>query len=213
MRKQQLNTAVRITYPKKPPYEFKTIEEASDFTLAENRRDCKIKYLTVAMIKMRANKYATADRIVPKDNIICEWLDDHTIRYYRAKRAKSRGSGWEYKIRDNLKKIGFKNIVTARGESRNADNNNIDLVDLDNKLPVSIQAKSYKSCPDYNSIRQGCDVIDKPFVIGWQNSNCDDWFAARKLSKDIPIEKELFLVPADFFYKLLEGYSKYNKII
>lgn len=109
--------------------------------------------MTAQAIKIRANKYASADRIIPKDNILCEWLDDHTIRYYRAKASKAKGSNWEYKVRDALRKIGYTGVKTSRGESRNADNNNIDLVDTANKLPVSIQCKSYKYCPDYNMIR------------------------------------------------------------
>lgn len=208
-----LNTSVRITYPGKGSIRFEDIQTASDYTFQLHQQDPNIKYLTVNAIKLRANKYATVDRLVPKDNIICEWLDNHTIRHFRAKNSKNRGSNWEYKVRDKLKEIGFVDVVTAKGESRRKDNDNIDLIDLANKLPVNIQAKSYKSCPDYNMIRQGCPDIDKPYVIAWQNSNSENYFKVRMRNNDIPIEKELFLVPAEFFYTLLESYSKYNKIL
>lgn len=209
----ELDTSVRITYPGKEPMLFKSINEASDYTLELNKSDSWYKYLTVNAIKIRANNYAKLDKVIPKDNILCEWLNDKTVRHFRAKSSKRRGSNWEYKIRDRLKDIGFIHVVTSRGESKHKDNDNIDLIDLDNKLPVNIQAKSYKSAPDYNLIRQGCSDIDKPFIVAWQNSNVDDWFEARRNSDDIPIEKELFMVPAKFFYKLLEAYSKYYKIL
>lgn len=210
----QLDTSVRITFPGMNPLEFDSVEKAVDEIDKMARVNPRVKQLSAQAIKIRANKYASADRIIPKDNILCEWLNDHTIRYYRAKSAKRNGSGWEYKVRDALKRIGYKNVTTARSESRNADNNNIDLVDLDKKLPISVQCKAYKSCPDYNMIRQGCDVVDKPFIVAWHCSQPDDYFKIRKNTDlNIPIEKDLMLVPADFFYKLLDAYTKYNKIL
>ena len=210
----QLNTSVRITFPGCNPIEFDSIEQAVSVLKTKSKDDPRIKPLTEQAIKIRANRYASADRIIPKDNILCEWLDDHTIRYYRAKASKSKGSNWEYKVRDAIRKIGYTGVKTARGESRSTDNNNIDLIDTDNKLPVSVQCKSYKSCPDYNMIRQGCDVTDKPFVVAWHCSQPDDYFKIRKNKDlDIPIEKDLMLIPADYFYELLDAYTRYYHII
>ena len=94
----QLNTSVRITFPGCNPIEFDSIEQA----------------VSVLKIKSKANRYASADRIIPKDNILCEWLDDHTIRYYRAKASKSKGSNWEYKVRDAIRKIGYIGINLSK---------------------------------------------------------------------------------------------------
>lgn len=210
----QLNTSVRITFPRCNPIEFDSVEQAVSVLKIKAKDDPRIKPLTAQAIKLRANRYASADRIIPKDKILCEWLDDHTIRAYRAKASKAKGSNWEYKVRDAIRKIGYIGVKTSRGESRNADNNNIDLVDTENKLPVLLQCKSYKSCPDYNTIRQGCDITDKPFVVAWHNSQTEEYFKIRKnKALNIPIEKDLMLVPADYFYELLDVYTKYNHII
>ena len=81
-------------------------------------------------------------------------------------------------------------------------------------LPCVVYPCVYKSCPDYNMIRQGCDIVDKPFIVAWHCSQPDDYFKIRKNTDlNIPIEKDLMLVPADFFYKLLDAYTKYNKIL
>lgn len=196
------------------PMEFKSIEEAEEAIIRLSETNPRIKILSALALKMRANKYSSANRTIPKDNILCEWLDDHTIRYYRAKSSKSKGSNWEYKVRDALKQMGYRGATTSRGESKNADNNNIDIIDVDHKLPINIQCKAYKSCPDYNTIRQGCDDEKTPFIVAWHCSQPDDYFKVRK-NKDlnIPIEKNLMLVPAEFFYKLLDAYTKYNNIL
>lgn len=162
---------------------------------------------------LRANAYATADRTVPSDGILCEWLDDSTIRYYRAKAARRKGSSWEYTVRDKIKELGF-NVTTSRSESKRTDANNIDIIDVDGLLPVSIQCKNQKNAPNYNEIRQGCDVADLPFIIAWRCSQPDSYFRKYKNAySKLPIEKELMMVPADFFYDLLEAYVKQNNII
>lgn len=194
--------------------EFDSIEDAELELKRMTLENPKVKALTAHTIKLRANKYSSADRIIPKDNILCEWMDDSVIKYYRAKSAKRTGSAWEYKVRDALKRIGYTQVVTSRSESRTADNNNIDLVDTEGKLPINIQCKSYKRHPDYNAIRQGCNDIEKPFIIAWHCSQPDVYFDSRKeKNSKIPIEKDLMIVPADFFYELLNAYTKYNHIL
>ena len=109
-----MNTSVRITFPSCNPIEFDSIEQAVSALKIKSKDDSRIKPLTEQAIKIRANRYASADRIIPKDNILCEWLDDHTIRYYRAKASKSKGSNWEYKVRDALKRIGYTGINLSK---------------------------------------------------------------------------------------------------
>lgn len=96
------------------PLEFDSVEKAVDEIDKMARVNPRIKQLSAQAIKIRANKYASADRIIPKDNILCEWLNDHTIRYYRAKSAKRNGSGWEYKVRDAIRKIGYTGINLSK---------------------------------------------------------------------------------------------------
>ena len=110
----QLNTSVRITFPSCNPIEFESVEQAVSVLKIKAKDDPRIKPLTAQAIKIRANKYASADRIIPKDNILCEWLDDHTIRYYRAKASKAKGSNWEYKVRDAIRKIGYTGINLSK---------------------------------------------------------------------------------------------------
>ena len=197
--KQTINTACRITYPDKTVLEFTSIEEAakgteeyynSHPTLAKKFRPI----LSLASIKLRCNKSTPT-----KDGIICEWLDEHTKRSYQAKKSKSKGKDTEYHVRDELRKIGYTGCERSAGESKKVDNNKIDIIDTEGRLPVNIQVKNYANTPNYFGIREECTDKSKPFTLIWKRNT-------------IATDNTVAIIPEDFFYKLLDAYTKINKI-
>lgn len=195
-----MNTACRITYPTKETFEYKSIEEASKGTeeYANNHPKLAKKYkpvLSVAAIKLRCNKSEP-----PKDGVVCEWLDEHTKLSYRAKKSRSKGRDLEYKIRDKLREIGYTGVERAAGESKKVDNNKIDLLDTEHKLPVNIQAKNYANTPNYFGIKEECTDKSKPFLLCWKKNTLQS-------------NNVVFFVPEDFFYELLDAYTKQNNIL
>lgn len=194
-----MNTSCKITYPSGESFTFNSIEEASkgteDYysshpTLAKKYRPI----LSIAAIKLRCNKSDT-----PKDNVICEWLDEHTLKHYRAKKSKNKGKDLEYRIRDRLREIGFTGAERSAGESKRMDNNKVDISDIDNKLPVAIQAKNYAKTPNYFGIRES-STDERPFCLCWKKNT---------LNKD----NIVYMIPEDLFYDMLLAYSKYNNIL
>lgn len=199
MKNQTINTACKIIYPDKTVLEFETIEDASkgteQYALAHPELAKRFRpILSVASIKLRCNKSTPA-----KDGIICEWLDEHTKRYYRAKKSKSKGKDLEYQVRDALRSIGYTECERSAGESRTLDSNKIDIIDKEGRLPVNIQVKNYANTPNYFGIREECTDKSKPFTLIWKRNT-------------IPTDNTVAIVPVDFFYKLLDAYTKINKI-
>ena len=199
MKNQTINTACKIIYPDKTVLEFETIEDASkgteQYALAHPELAKRFRpILSVASIKLRCNKSTPA-----KDGIICEWLDEHTKRSYRAKKSKSKGKDLEYQVRDSLRDIGYSGCERSAGESHTLDNNKIDIIDKEERLPVNIQVKNYANTPNYFGIREECTDKSKPFTLIWKRNT-------------IPTDNTVAIVPVDFFYKLLDAYTKINKI-
>lgn len=79
--------------------------------------------------------------------------------------SKNKGNAYEVKIAKELRELGFNNVVTARSESKSVDNNKVDLIDKDNKLPVKIQLKKTQSIPSYFKIREESTVNPEEFCI------------------------------------------------
>lgn len=80
------------------------------------------------------------------------------------KRNRQRGNEYERRIAKELNEIGFQ-VVTSRSESKRADDNKIDLIDLSNKLPVQLQLKRVTSTPQYFKIREESTVPNKNFAL------------------------------------------------
>ena len=133
----ELNTSCRATFKDGTTQEFNSIEEASEKT-----------GLSIASIKIRCNKPGASG----KDKTTFEWLDTFTKRHYQAKKSKNKGSAFETEVINRLKEIGYTGCVRAAGESKKADNNKIDIVDTDRKLPVNIQCKNTQNLPNYFTI-------------------------------------------------------------
>lgn len=183
---QELNTACKATFKKGNTEEFTSIEEASEKT-----------GISIASIKIRCNKQGCGG----KDNTFFEWLDDHTKRSYQARKSRTKGYSLELEVRDKLKELGF-NTVTARGESKKIDNSKIDIIDLDKRLPVNIQCKHYANTPSYFTIRDACPDKNKPFMVAWKKSASGGELSPGTIA----------MIPIDFFYKLLDAYTKQNKL-
>lgn len=75
-------------------------------------------------------------------------------------RNKRRGNDYERKIVNELKDLGFKDVITSRKESKSTDDGKIDIVDKSNKLPCQIQIKRTINTPQYFTIRDE-SIADK----------------------------------------------------
>lgn len=179
-KKQDLNTAVKATFKDGTSKDFASIEEASQET-----------GISVAAIKIRCNKPGSCG----KDKTLFMWLDDHTARYFRTKKSKSKGKGLEYEIVDKLKEIGYKDVCRSAGESKRLDSAKVDIADPSGELEVAIQAKHYANFPNYFKIRKEC-TDPRDFVLVWKKSA-----EAGEISKGT-----VAIMDVDFFYKLLENY-------
>ena len=174
----ELNTSCRATFKDGTTQEFNSIEEASEKT-----------GLSLASIKIRCNKPGASG----KDKTTFEWLDTFTKRHYQAKKSKNKGSAFETEVINHLKEIGYTGCVRAAGESKKADNNKIDIVDTDRKLPVNIQCKNTQNLPNYFTIRDACSDKSKPFVMAW-----------KKAAEGGSVSPgTVFIIPDTLFYELL----------
>lgn len=174
----ELNTSCRATFKDGTTQEFNSIEEASEKT-----------GLSIASIKIRCNKPGASG----KDKTTFEWLDTFTKRHYQAKKSKNKGSAFETEVINHLKEVGYTGCVRAAGESKKADNNKIDIVDTDRKLPVNIQCKNTQNLPNYFTIRDACSDKSKPFVMAW-----------KKAAEGGSVSPgTVFIIPDTLFYELL----------
>ena len=114
------------------------------------------------------------------------------------KRNKQRGNEYERRIAKELNELGF-NIVTSRSESKRTDDNKVDLIDLNNLLPCSLQLKRTSSTPSYFKIREETTVPNKSFVIIWnKQKNVNGRFMS---------EGECVIIDKLLFYELIKPYA------
>lgn len=116
--------------------------------------------------------------------------------------SKNKGNRYEQKIVRELKEIGFTGVKTSRTESKEADNNKIDIVDTKKQLPVNIQLKKTQSIPSYFKIREESTVDPKTFCIIWAKQE--------KKEKNICTVGEVVMLDKEFFYKLLKTFNERN---
>lgn len=183
-----MNTSCRATFKDGKTQEFSSIEEASEKT-----------GISVAAIKIRCNKAGAGG----KDKTTFEWLDPHTKKSYQARKSKNKGASFETEVIKNLKEIGYIDCCRAAGESKKLDNNKIDIADTSHRLPVNIQCKHTQNLPNYFKIKDDCSDKEKPFVLAWKK-------AAEGGANSLGT---VAIVPMDFFYTLLDSYTKVNNIL
>ena len=82
-------------------------------------------------------------------------------------------------------------------------NNKVDIIDRSGKLPINIQAKHTVNTPAYFKIENSCPYKDKSFVLCWKKAPTEGSVSPGAIA----------MVPMDFFYTLLECYSKSNNLI
>ena len=81
-----------------------------------------------------------------------------------SKYSKTKGNAYEVQIAKELRELGF-DTVTARSESKNVDNNKVDIIDKSGKLPVNIQLKKTLVTPQYFKIREESTIDPETFCL------------------------------------------------
>jgi hypothetical protein len=115
------------------------------------------------------------------------------------KYAKNKGRAYEYKIRNELKELGYPELVTSAGESKKMDNMKVDLIDPSGRLPFYAQIKCTKPTPSYHAIAEACPLKDKPLVIFWNKQN------VKEGQVNMSSEGEVVILPKEYFYQLIKA--------
>ena len=114
--------------------------------------------------------------------------------------SRNKGHSYETKIAKELRELGFTGVVTSRSESKSMDDNKVDLIDTDNKLPCAIQLKCTQSIPSYFKIRSESTVNPDDFVIIWSKQE--------KREVNIVSVGEAVIMDKSLFYKLIKPYTE-----
>ena len=112
---------------------------------------------------------------------------------------RRRGHTFETKIAKELRELGYKGVVTSRSESKRMDDNKVDIIDTENKLPVNIQIKKTIATPNYFKIRSDSTVNPETFVIIWAKQEPKE--------KNIITVGEVVIMDKLLFYKLIKPYA------
>lgn len=80
------------------------------------------------------------------------------------------------------------------------DDQKIDIVDLENRLPCEIQAKKTQNIPNYFKIREESGADPDKFCILWAKQEPRE--------KNIITVGEVAIIPKSFFYKLIKQYAE-----
>lgn len=142
--------------------------------------------LSEASIKIRCSREGAG-----KDGIHCRWANENTRRSKQAKKSKNKGHAYERQIINELTHFGFEGLKSARSESKNLDNDKIDIADVENVLSCYIQCKATKNTPSVVKINNECPRKDKPLAIFWKVQD------TTKNKQD-----EFVIIPKVYFYEL-----------
>lgn len=112
--------------------------------------------------------------------------------------ARNKGHAYERKIVKELNELGF-SVGTTRNNSKQLDNNKVDIYDFSGNLPCTIQLKATQTTPQYFKIREESSVDPSTFVIIWSKQEARE--------KNIVSVGEIVMLPKDFFYKLIKNYK------
>lgn len=113
--------------------------------------------------------------------------------------SKNKGNRYESQIAKELRDLGFSGVKTSRSESKSTDDNKIDIVDTEHKLPVNIQLKKTQSIPSYFKIRSESTVDPKTFAIIWNKQE--------KKKTNICSVGECVIISKELFYELIKPYA------
>lgn len=111
-------------------------------------------------------------------------LDDKVVKT-NGKRNRGAGNGWERRLAEIFRQIGFPHVVTTRSESRSRDNQKIDLINKDEarngRLPYDVQAKNVVSHLKYGKVmaEMPVDSPSMPVIIHRQTEKSNDRFVVK----------------------------------
>lgn len=112
--------------------------------------------------------------------------------------SKNKGNRYEAQIAKELRELGFTGVKTSRSESKSTDDNKVDIVDAEHKLPVNIQIKKTQAIPSYFKIREESTVDPKTFAIIWNKQE--------KKQTNICSVGECVIISKELFYELIKSY-------
>lgn len=92
-------------------------------------------------------------------------LKPYSPNRHRGRYARTKGHRYEQQIVKELKDIGFTGCQTSRYASKAKDDQKIDIVDLENRLPCEIQLKKTQNIPNYFKIREESGANPNKFCI------------------------------------------------
>ena len=115
-------------------------------------------------------------------------------------RNRDKGNDYERQVAKELRELGFPGVVTSRSESKSTDDDKVDLIDKEGKLPVNIQLKKTKNTPAYFDIRAQSSVDPETFVLFWNKQE--------KKKINFCSAGELVMMDKSLFYKMLTKYIK-----
>lgn len=110
--------------------------------------------------------------------------------------SKRKGNNYELKVIKELIELGYPGLKSARSESKNLDNDKIDIAETDAQLPMYVQCKCTRNTPQISQIMEDCPRKDRPLAIFW-NKQVDN-------GATMGTAGEFVIVPKDFFYKLIK---------
>lgn len=116
--------------------------------------------------------------------------------------SRNKGTKYEQQIAKELRELGFTQVKTSRNESKTTDDNKIDIIDPENKLPVYIQLKKTQSIPSYFKIRNECTEDPEKFCIIWAKQE--------KKQTNICTVGECAIISKQMLYKLIKSYVENN---
>lgn len=125
---------------------------------------------------------------------------EKTQKKRSSKYSKTKGSRYEQQIAKELRDLGFTGCVTARSESKSTDDNKIDIIDKDGKLPFNIQLKKTLVAPQYFKIREESTVNPESFVLFWAKQE--------KKETNICTVGECVTMDKKTFYQLIKPYAE-----
>jgi hypothetical protein len=108
---------------------------------------------------------------------------------------RTRGNGYERTIANELRELGFEDVVTSRAESRNMDNRGVDL--FGDSLSFHIQCKNSINYPKISELLNS-ELLptDKPLAIFHKKT--------KKAKVNFISEGEYVYLKKEDFYKLIK---------
>lgn len=93
--------------------------------------------------------------------------ESSTPKKRTGKYCRQKGHSGELRVIKLLEAIGYKGLKSSRSESKNLDNDKIDIAETIDKLPFYVQVKVTKNYPDVTKNIKDCPRKDRPLVIFW----------------------------------------------